>query len=400
MSSVSEPGIGKPLEEQQTPCLLVRLDILRDNIRRMASLAAENHVALRPHAKTHKCVRIARLQVEQGAAGITVSKIAEAEVMAEGGLTDICVAYPIPPSKVPAFYDLSRRASVSVVTDSFRSAEALGAFFSARGAAAPVFLKVDVGLGRCGVDPESGDAVELARRIAALPGLSFRGILTHAGQVYAAPGETVDERRERVREISLLERATMLRFAERLEAAGIPVRGVSVGSTPTAWFFRQAGPGPGRTKPSITEIRPGNYVFHDGTQIRLGAAGLPQCALTVLATVVSRPAKDRVIIDAGSKGISKESGVHVSAPTPEGYGRLLGCDADRSPVEGAGPVFNLSEEHGWVQVHPDCKLDVGDVVQVLPNHACTTVNLFDSIRIVKGGRVVDCWPVDARGRSW
>ena len=261
-----------------------------------------------------------------------------------------------------------------------------------------ILLKVDVGLGRCGVRPDSEEAVRFAENIAGLAGIDFRGILTHAGQVYSAEGRGKSERLARVKDISRLERDEMLRFAYRLVKSGIAVKEISIGSTPTAWNFEQFPLISEMGTLSITEIRPGNYVFHDRNQVNLGVAAPEQCALTVLATVVSRPAPDRVILDAGSKTISKESGAHGYGAV-EGYGELFSCDPGRSPVAGAGPVFGLSEEHDWVRVSPECPLQVGDVVQVLPNHACAAVNLSDFLLIAENGIVVDCWPIDARGKS-
>jgi D-serine deaminase-like pyridoxal phosphate-dependent protein len=232
-----------------------------------------------------------------------------------------------------------------------------------------VVLKIDVGLHRVGVLPEH--AVAVARQIADLPGLRLAGIFTHAGHAYG--GETPAD----VAAVAHHEGATMAAVAESLRAAGLPVATVSVGSTPTA---RES-----MTVPGVTECRPGNYVFHDRTQTALRTCGLEDCALTVLATVVSVPAADRAVVDAGSKVLSSDP----LRPRPDGHGLVLGTRT---------VVAKLSEEHGALEVVPGDRFRVGDRVRILPNHACVVTNLQDRIWAVSGGRVLEPWDLIARGR--
>ena len=232
-----------------------------------------------------------------------------------------------------------------------------------------MLLKVDVGYGRVGVLPEQ--AVEVASRVADMPGLRLRGVFTHAGHAYLAKSKMGVEKTARAEGERLAETAAALR------AAGLPIEDVSVGSTPTAArAMRVSG---------VTECRPGNYVFHDGSQVALGTCALEDCALTVVATVVSVPAPDRAVVDAGSKTLSSDP----LRPVAGGYGQVLGR---RSRIE------KLSEEHGVIAVAEGERFRVGERVRILPNHACVIANLHDRLIGTSGGRVEAILPVAARGR--
>jgi D-serine deaminase-like pyridoxal phosphate-dependent protein len=232
-----------------------------------------------------------------------------------------------------------------------------------------VVLKIDTGLHRVGVLPTA--APETARRIADLRGLRLCGIFTHAGHAYG--GETPAE----VTKTGRSEGAQMAEVAERLRGLGLPMETVSVGSTPTA---RES-----MTVSGVTECRPGNYVFHDFTQVSLGTCAEDDCAMRVLATVVSVPARGRAVLDAGSKTVSSDS----LRPRPGGHGLVLGTRSR---------IATLSEEHGVVQVAEGDAFRVGDRVLVLPNHACVVSNLHDRLVAVRGREVVGEWAVMARGR--
>jgi D-serine deaminase-like pyridoxal phosphate-dependent protein len=211
----------------------------------------------------------------------------------------------------------------------------------------------------------------VARQIAEVPGLQLRGVFTHAGHAYVAPALA------EVRKIARQEGERLVRCARRLREDGVAIDEVSVGSTPTA--------ARAMTIPGVTECRPGNYVFHDASQVALGTCDLEDCALTVLATVVSVPTKERAVVDAGSKTLSSEA----LRPKADGYGRVLGRRAS---------LEKLSEEHGVVAVGPRESFRVGEKVQVLPNHACVVANLHDRLMGTSGGRVEAVLPVSARGR--
>jgi len=362
--------IGSPVEALPTPSVLVDLDVLERNLARMAARAKDAGVRLRPHAKTHKCPEIGRMQLAAGASGLSLAKVGEAEVFVAAGFEDLFVAYPVVgEDKGLRLLRLSDRARITVGVDSVAGASTLAAPFRAARRTLDVRLKVDVGYGRVGVRPEQ--AAEVAARIAAMPGLRLRGVFTHAGHAYGAATKAgVDETARSEGEI-LAETAAALR------AAGVPVEEVSVGSTPTA--------ARAMTVAGVTECRPGNYVFHDGSQVALGTCGLADCAMTVVATVVSVPASDRAVVDAGSKTLSSDP----LRPVAGGYGQILGR---RSRID------KLSEEHGVVAVVEGEAFRVGERVTILPNHACVVANLHDRLVGVSRGRVEALLRVEARGR--
>jgi D-serine deaminase-like pyridoxal phosphate-dependent protein len=359
-----------PIEDLPTPAVLVDLDVLEGNIARMAARAREAGVALRPHLKTHKCPEIARLQGAAGARGVTVAKVGEAEVFAAAGFDDIFLAYPVVgDDKARRLLALSAGVRLAVGTDSVEAARSLAGPFQEAGRALEVLLKVDVGYGRVGVTPRR--ALTVAREIAEVPGLELRGLFTHAGHAYGAPT------RAEVRRIARQEGERLARAARKLREAGLPVDEVSVGSTPTA--------ARAMTVPGVTECRPGNYVFHDASQVALGTCGVEECALTVLATVVSTPARNRAVVDAGSKTLSSDT----LRPGGRGHGRVLERDAF---------LDKLSEEHGLVSVAPGESFRVGEKVRLLPNHSCVVANLHDRLIGTSGDRVEAVLPVAARGR--
>jgi D-serine deaminase-like pyridoxal phosphate-dependent protein len=358
------------LGDLSTPAVVVDLDVLERNVSRMAARAREAGVRLRPHAKTHKCPEIGRLQRDAGAWGLSLAKVGEAEVFVDAGFDDVFLAYPVVGAdKARRLLELGDRARLAVGVDSLEGAQTLAATFREAGRTLDMMLKVDVGYGRVGVTPER--AVEVARRVAELPGLRLRGVFTHAGHGYLATDKAA------VDEIARLEGERLCGAAAALRAAGLGVDEVSVGSTPTAALAMRV--------PGVTECRPGNYVFHDASQVALGTCGVEDCALTVVATVVSVPAPDRAVVDAGSKTLSSDP----LRPRPGGHGQILGR---QSRIE------KLSEEHGVVAVAPGESLKVGERVRILPNHACVVANLHDRLIGVSGDRVETVLEVAARGR--
>jgi len=385
------------LADLATPCLLIDDARLRRNLVQMQEKATGNDVRLRPHTKTHKSIAIARRQQEQGAAGITVAKPGEAETFVEAGFDDVRIAYPVVGAdKHARLLALMDRARISFCVDTRAGAEAASAFYDAHDETAEVLVEVDVGHGRCGVPWEdTAAAVDLAQHIAGLPGLRPVGILTHAGQAYHGPreGESPNDALQRA---ATHERDRMLTIAAQLHAAEVPgatpdAFTISIGSTPSMAAFQN------RTHEGfqITEIRPGNYVFFDATQVGLGAATLNDCALTVLTTVVSTRTDDegtRLYLDAGKKVTTTDTGART-----EGYGILLRDAAARTPLADAR-ITGMSEEHGWVRTARDTPLAVGDRVQFVPNHACVTVNTQDAMHRMDDDEVLATLPVDARGR--
>jgi D-serine deaminase-like pyridoxal phosphate-dependent protein len=358
------------LGDLSTPAVVVDLDVLERNVSRMAARAREAGVRLRPHAKTHKCPEIGRLQRDAGAWGLSLAKVGEAEVFVDAGFDDLFLAYPVVGAdKGRRLLDLSDRARLAVGVDSVEGARTLAEPFREAARALDVLLKVDVGYGRVGVAPER--AVEVARQVAELPGLRLRGVFTHAGHGYTAADKA------EVDEIARLEGERLCEAAAALRAAGLGVEEVSVGSTPTAARAMRV--------PGVTECRPGNYVFHDASQVALGTCGVEDCALTIVATVVSVPAPDRAVVDAGSKTLSSDP----LRPRPGGHGQVLGR---------ASRVEKLSEEHGVIAVAPGESFEIGERVRILPNHACVVANLHDRLVGVSGDRVETVLDVAARGR--
>jgi D-serine deaminase-like pyridoxal phosphate-dependent protein len=361
----------RSIHDLETPVVLVDLDVLEGNIARMAERARTLGVRLRPHAKTHKVLEVGRRQIAAGATGLSLAKTSEAEVFAGAGFDDLFIAYPVVGAdkarRLLALSERLRRLAVGV--DSVEGASTLAGAFRAAGRTLDVMLKVDTGLHRVGVLPER--APEMARRLADVPGLRLRGIFTHAGHGYG------EETPDGVAQVARHEGRTMAAVADELRRAGLAVEEVSVGSTPTA---REA-----MAQPGVTECRPGNYVYHDGSQVALGTCAPADCAMTILATVVSVPAADRAVVDAGSKTLSTDP----LRPHPVGFGQIVGR---RSRIQ------RLSEEHGVIGVEGGDSFRVGERVRIVPNHACVVSNLHDRIVGLRGEAVESELLVAARGR--
>jgi D-serine deaminase-like pyridoxal phosphate-dependent protein len=388
------------IDDLATPCILVDRDRLAANIDAMQVRANREQVALRPHTKTHKSIRLASLQRESGCSGLTVAKIGEAELFADAGFEDVRLAYPVVgEEKLDRVADLARRIRVSFCVDTREAAEAASRYFTDRGLTVDVLLEVDVGYGRCGVRWDAAASVSFAAHLSGLPGLRLAGILTHAGHSYNGPRD--DESSEQaLRRVAAEERDRMLEFAVRLHAAHVPgvdpISGqpfeISIGSTPSLRYFENATRGGFR----ITEIRPGNYVFHDAIQVDLGAATWEECALTVQSTVISRQrnadGSERVFLDAGKKVFTSDrvagTGLH---------GVLIYNPRVMEPLPHAH-LHGLSEEHGWVSVSGGSTLAVGDRVRVVPAHACVVVNMLDQFHLVSGEELLESWAIDGRGR--
>lgn len=373
MSLETRLGVLESIPE--TPAVLVDLPALRRNVDRMAAAARDAGVALRPHAKTHKVPQVAQMQLEAGAVGLLVATLREAEVFVGAGARDLLVGYPIVGTVgVRRLVALADRTRLSISLDSLAVAEPIARAASAAGVPIALRLELDTGLRRVGVEP-NGEAEELALRLADLPGTTFEGVMTHEGQIL---GQSHD-RAELERHTATMA-ASMVAFAERLRSRGLACPIVSVGCTATAL--------PGMRAPGITEVRPGTYVFNDATQVAHGAAPDDVAAL-VAATVISRPAADRAVIDAGSKTLSSD---RLGVPdAPVVFGALVGRSGH--------VLVRLTEEHGVLRLPETSDLRVGDRVAVMPNHICAVVNLADELVVVDGARVVDRWPVAARGHG-
>jgi D-serine deaminase-like pyridoxal phosphate-dependent protein len=362
-----EPKLGVHVEELDTPALLLDLPKFEGNVHRMAEFFADKPTFLRPHAKTHKCPRIAQRQVEAGAIGITCAKVGEAETMVSAGIDDILIANEVVGRiKIDRLTELAQRCNMMVAVDDPDNVAALSQSCCTKGATLRVLVEVDIGMHRCGVQP--GDAaVRLAHHVCDAPGLEFTGLMAYEGHLVTV--SDAEERASRVRETMLPLQETV----ELLEGHGLPVDIVSGGGTGT---YDVTG-----TCPPFTEVEAGSYVFMDTTYLRVRSEFQP--SLTVLSTIVSRPTPERIVTDAGKKTLTHEFGW----PQPLG-------------VPGAS-VRSLSEEHGVLELSDPDAVDLrpSDKIRFIPSHCCTTVNLYDSLYVTRNDVLVDVWPIAARGRA-
>jgi D-serine deaminase-like pyridoxal phosphate-dependent protein len=359
-------------EEIDTPALLIDLDVLERNLARMADLVRSSGIQLRPHVKSHKSPLIARRQMELGAAGVCCAKIGEAEVMVAGGIPDVLVTTEVATApKIRRLVSLAARATVAVVTDSAPNVQQLSEAAAAAKVMLNVLVEVNVGQNRCGVDPGPA-AADLADRIARVPGLRFRGLQGYHGAL-----QQVVDLQQRTAEIRkaldlLLETADLVRRrGHNIEV----LTGGGTGSSATDIALH-----------GLTELQPGSYVFMDSTYRRIrwdgaGAAAPFGNALTVLTSVVSCVSRDRVVVDAGWKSASSDSGTPV----------VKGMD---------GVDFTFAgDEHGKLVLPDGMNISSGDKLEIVPSHCDTTVNLYDQYVCVRGDKVEAIWPVAARGRT-
>jgi len=370
-ASITRPlpaSLNDPLLD--TPCLLIDLDILAANVSRMAALARRSRVHLRPHAKTHKSVRVARMQLEAGATGICVATVGEAEVMRAAGIEDILIAYNIVgEAKLARLLPLCADGGTTLTADSLDVAEGYSRMAAAAGRTLPVLLEIDSGMHRTGIAPQL--AGKLGTKIAALAGVELIGILTHAGHAHDVTAQPDIEA------VARHEAAAMGRARDELDSNGIPVQVVSAGSTITAPYLS--------ADDGITEIRPGTYVFNDLRTLEMYACTPDQIAATILATVVS-VWPDRVVLDAGNKTLT------MTSTQQHGFGKIKNRP-DSSFVR-------LSEEHGVATLGTgDGVLRVGDRVQVLPIHICVCVDLQQQAYGVTQGQIAELITIDAARRS-
>jgi D-serine deaminase-like pyridoxal phosphate-dependent protein len=344
----------------ETPAVLIDVDRVEANLRRAQDYADSHGLKLRPHIKTHKLPRFAKRAMELGAVGITVQKLGEAETMADAGITEIFLPYNIiGKAKLKRLRALADRVNISVTADSAETVDGLSATFADSAKPLTVLVECDTGMGRCGVQtPEA--ALALAQKISQSPGLLFGGLMTYpaAGQVEA-------------------NQAWLLAARKKLTAAGLAPPIISNGGTPDLWRAHEVT--------AATEHRPGTYIYMDRFQVGKGVGTWADCALTVLATVVSRPTENRAIIDAGSKSLTSDT---LGLP---GFGLI-----ENYPD---AVITGLSEEHGTIDLS-NCptKPAIGDQLRIIPNHACVVSNLFDEVTLISGDQIIETVKVAARGR--
>ena len=344
----------------ETPALVIHEGLALRNIRRFQTHCDDVGLRLRPHVKTHKSVRFAKAQMDAGAVGLTCQKVSEAEVMAAAGFSDILITYNIlGDAKLGRLRALAQRtASLSVVSDNESVADVLSKTFETVERPLTVLVECDTGGGRCGVrTPQAASA--LARRISSLPGLKFGGLMT-----YPAPGGQAS-----VAEFMAAAKA-------ETETHGVNCETITSGGSPDMWdAWSHDG--------LITEYRAGTYIYNDRSLVERGACAAGDCAARVYATVVSVPAENRAVMDAGSKILTSD---------------LLGLDGHGHIVDHpAARIVSLSEEHGVIHFGRGAGFSVGDQVAIIPNHICVVANMVDEAWLIKEHGEMSTLTIDARG---
>ncbi len=360
------------IDQLETPAVVVDLDILSRNIQKLSSYVRAHNLNLRPHTKTHKIPEIAQMQIDSGCSGITVAKTGEAQVMAHAGLDNILIAYPVfGQEKAKRIAELAGGKKITVAVDSIITAEALSQAARQAGTTIHLLVELDVGMRRCGV-PTPEEAETLAVAIEKLPNVHFAGVTMYPGHIWVAPQEQAAAMADVASKLAAV--------LDRLSRRGIACEVVSSGTTPSAYNSHLIA--------AVTEVRPGTYVFNDRNTIGVGACDLSDCALKVIATVVSNAVPGRAIIDGGSKTFS---GDRWLSGGKAGFGLI---------VEHPDIFFeSMSEEHGQLDLSSSgTKPQIGDRLSVIPNHVCTCVNMHDRVWYHRNGVVEGSWQVQARGK--
>jgi len=371
------------MENLKTPFLLLDAIRIRRNAERMSEIARRNNVRLRPHVKTHKCIEVARIQTAEHDGAITVSTLAEARAFGSNGFADITYAVPIEQGKFDQAIEIfNSGVKLNPLTDDAETAKALDAAAGNAGVRFDVFVKIDCGTHRVGVEPHAAEAIEIPRLISNADNLTFAGILTHAGHSYNA--HTKDE----ILAVARHERDSMVELAERIRGLGIEVPTVSIGSTPTMSIIDHLD--------GVDEIRPGNYIFFDAFQATLGSCSFEDTALTVVTAVIHKDqTRKRLVVDAGAVALSKDRGP-IGLDPDCGYGHVLDLDG----VETGMRVTGMSQEHGEIEAAESSVFDrikVGDRLRILANHSCLTAAQHSHYNVVEHGQIVDRWEIH---RGW
>ncbi|MCI8466365.1 MAG: D-TA family PLP-dependent enzyme [Lachnospiraceae bacterium] len=364
------------VQELDTPALLIDQDIMSDNLRFVQEFANRHGVALRPHTKTHKMPEIAKLQVAGGACGIAVAKVGEAEEMAKNGLTDIFIANEIVGrSKWERIRLLAEKISVSFGIDTPCQVTGIEEVFAFSDCPAEVLIEIEVGENRSGIIEESS-FFELLDTIKDCPHVHLKGLFSHDGNTYAS-GDIAE-----CRSISIAAQERTLHFAALARAKGFPCEVISYGATPTIMNDVPILEG-------ITELRLGTYIFMDASQGH-AIGTLERCAATVLATVISRPTSERVILDVGAKGLTMQTRTEGICAVP-GRGTLL--DDPEIHIE------KMFDEHAIINDRRFREqISVGDKVRIIPVHICPVCNLYDTAWLISGQQVIKKLPISCRGK--
>ena len=356
-----------------SPAVIIDLDIAERNIYRVTNAVKKEGLHLRPHIKVHKSVFLAKKQIDAGANGITVAKLSEAEVMAEGGIDNILIAYPIlGKEKWERLKKINRKTHILTTIDSMEIANGLNEIGTGD-FPVNVLIEVDFGTHRCGVQP-GDDFIKFALKLKEMEGIKIKGVFTYNGLIYVS--KSLDE----IKSNAEAEANLLLKCMKQLEEIGIEACISSGGNTPvTLALDKMRG---------VSEVRPGNFIFNDVSGMDLGTAEEKDCALRILARVVSIPLPGHATIDAGTKTLTSDS-----ATSSPGFGYIAGMP-DVS-------IVKLNEEHGFLQYDPNFReLHIGQVIEIIPNHACVISNLCDYVYGVRNGKIEKEIKIDARGKNY
>ncbi|WP_340456034.1 alanine racemase [Oceanobacillus sp. HCA-5259] len=358
-----------------TPAIIINKAKILRNIQNMSKVAKENKVNIRPHIKTHKLPYIAKEQLASGAIGITAAKITEAEVMADYGIQDIFIAYPlVSKEKIQKAIKLSRRIRLILGVDSLAGARRLSELAVKNNTTLEIRLEVDSGLERTGIPLEN--VVDIAKEISTYKNLKISGIYTFRGPILNGK-PTID-----FVDAGIEEGKIMVKLANKLRKIGLSIEDVSVGSTSTS--------ASAATVQGVTEIRPGTYVFYDAMQEKYGCCTEEECAATVKVTIVSRPTKNRAIIDGGSKTFATDVQPNQSPIFLRGFGKVVGHPNIT--------LERVTEEHGILHIEGDSSIEVGDILEIIPNHICSTINLHNAVFMEGEDGALERYKVLARGK--
>lgn len=363
----------RTIDDLPTPFVYIDLARLRRNIHCLAEAANDAGIALRPHVKTHKLIEIAKMQMEAGACGLTAAKITEAEPFINAGVSSMLIAFPVwDEVKIQRLIELEQQTAILIGVDTPELIQRMGETARGRGTEINALLIVDTGYGRFGASMD--DAPAAAATMARTPGIRFCGIKTYHGGTYKSRGLSELEHAAE-KEVALCRET-----ANAIRRAGVEVEIVSAGTTPTSQIICRSG------LKGVTELRPGNYVFFDRMQMEIGVAAEDDCALRVFSTVVSKPAKNRMLVDAGSKTLSTSG-----CPGATGHGLVV----DKQGVE----IYSVSEEAGWVRLADNGnKVEIGERLEIIPNHACEVTNLAEQVYAGTNGSIEKIWSPEARGK--
>jgi 3-hydroxy-D-aspartate aldolase len=355
-------------QDCDTPALLVDLDVMEVNLRRMADFAKECGVNLRPHAKTHKVPELAKMQLEAGAKGIALQKVSEAEVFAEAGFDDIFITNEIVGNqKLDRLARLADKIKLAVAVDNQANIIELSKACSDAGSEISVFVDLDVGMHRCGVEPK--EAAKFADIVSKQRGLVFKGVMGYDGHV--GRGKTKEERTKLANDAMDL---VAIARDEIKRSTGLPIETTSVGGSFSSWTDAK--------RPEVSEIQPGMYIFNAGNLVEAEVATVADCALTVLSTIMSKPNDQRAIIDAGSKAFQYDQAK---------FPWLVGLHGSE--------IYSFSEEHANISLKDgDRNLKVGDKVEAIPYHCCTCLNQHDELIGLRNMKVEKVWKIQARGK--